>query len=159
MRNIRLLQIIVLMSLAASSVAVAGPITGDSMVQPINNEENQRADRQERETAVAFDAGSLFDVVGMPFLRLAAPIYLQMNVATGAQSSSGDPSGAIESFSSGGGGTSLGNLAFQPATDTVSTGAGGLGTFVVPEPATMFLFAPAALLLARRVAASRRPRQ
>jgi hypothetical protein len=158
MRNLRTLQVVVLMSLATSSVVVAGPITGDSLVQPItnNNAETPRPDLRERETAVAFDAGSLFDVVGMPLLRLAAPIYLPMTVGS-AQTTSGDTPSVVQSLSSDSGGASFGNVGFQPATDlAVAVASASAWPTSVPEPSILLLAAPAALLVGRRVAASRR---
>jgi hypothetical protein len=151
----RTLELVVLLSFTAltSTSAVANPITGGppATSAPAGEEDDgsgeDASERDERAAAAAFDATALFDLSGMPILRvsgpslvmpgdrdkLRAPRLMQDEVVTGLVS--GAPSG-------------IGSVSFTPETGPIiipNPGGGGGGSGIsIAEPVTLLLFAPAA---------------
>ena len=155
MRVVRLLQVVVLLSFILPPAAWAGPITGQPLVPPAENQKEGSGDGDDnRETAQAsFGFAPLFDAFG-PMIRVSAPIYLTLGAGAFPADGGGD------AFSLGGGAADLGNVSFEIAVDT-SSGGGGSGSAVVtptavPEPAALALMAPGLFLVVRRVLVSRR---
>ena len=155
MRAALLVQVLLLLSFSFSAWADAGPITGQSLVQVADNEDitpndEDRRKREQEAAAVAFDAAGLFDGVGLPLLRVSAPIYLQLDLS----SQSGDAYGGADLASAGGGGGGLGNMS-NPFGSSGGLSAASAQVASVPEPATLFMLAPGVALVARRVIAKR----
>jgi hypothetical protein len=128
---------------------------------PEAEQTDRRGEERERGRVTSFDAGAVFDGIGLPLLQLSAPIYLHLDARPKLRdlgSSSGSSAFAVESFGGGGGVASSSGLQL-PGTESLLS-SGGASNFVapaaVPEPATLLLVTPAALLVARRVRAARR---
>jgi hypothetical protein len=150
-------QLALLLSFVVPAAAVAGPVTGQTAIMGDAQNAPPPADGRESEqtqsSADAFSAGALFDGIGMPLLRLSAPIYLELpphaklRALGGEGGEAGGDGGGGDSGSSGGD-PGIGNVGIQ-----VSTGPSGLGPTIltpIPEPATLALLAPAVFLAVRR---------
>jgi len=140
MRRLWLSQILVLLSFAAAVTVEAGPITGQPIVPvagEVSGSGETASDDEESGGGVevsAFDTSVLFDAMGMPLLRLSAPIYLKLGVS----------SPAVESAPEG---SDLGNVGWTPAPIPIPPPPGA-----VPEPAALLLCLPGALFALRRLA-------
>ena len=141
MRRLWLSQILVLLSFAAAITVEAGPITGQPIV-PVAGEvsgSGETASDDEESGGggeiSAFDTSVLFDAMGLPLLRLSAPIYLKLGAA----------SAAVETPQ--GGGSDLGNVGWTPPPIPIPPAPGA-----VPEPATLLLCLPGAFFALRRLA-------
>jgi hypothetical protein len=150
MRRLWLSLTLLLVSFTVVSTATAGPITG----QPIATASEESSgggegSADDEETASApggtlafggFDAGTLFDAMGLPMLRLSAPIYLTLGLSAPAETA---PSG---------GGSDLGNVGWTPPPIPLPPPPQS-----VPEPAALLLCLPGALLAMRRFARKSSP--
>ena len=140
MRRLLLSQILVLLSFAAAVTVEAGPITGQPIV-PVAGEVSgggETASDDEESGGggeiSAFDTSVLFDSMGLPLLRLSAPIYLRLGVSSPVESA---PEG----------GSDLGNVGWTPAPIPIPPPPGA-----VPEPAALLLCLPGAFFALRRLA-------
>jgi hypothetical protein len=141
MRRLLLSQILVLLSLAVAITVEAGPITGQPIV-PVAGEvsgSGEAASDDEESGGggeiTAFDTSVLFDAMGLPLLRLSAPIYLKLGVSSPAVES---PQGES---------SDLGNVGWTPAPIPIPPPPGS-----VPEPAALLLCLPGAFFALRRLA-------
>ena len=140
MRRLWLLQMLLLLSFFVVSTAEAGPVTGQP-IAPVAGELPGEATSDDEESGsggelTAFDTSVLFDAMGLPLLRLSAPIYLKLGVA----------SPAVEAPQEGGGG-GLGNVGWTPPPIPMPPPPGA-----VPEPAALLLCLPGAFFALRRLA-------
>ena len=172
MRAATLLQTVVLLSLVAVPAAWAGPITGQPPASMASTEApgndnaspgNGNADDEERRrVSASFDAGSLFDVIGTPLLRVSAPVYMRLAVSSPSVDSVAEVSagGDLPSFSSapsvgeavGDAVAAVGNV-LPDVTNLIDIAA---APAAVPEPASLLLLVPAVFLIRRRFVASQR---
>jgi hypothetical protein len=164
MRFLRPLGTALLLSLALVAVATAGPVTGqstDPLVAVVGDASDDRPQSaQEQASQTSFDASSLFDGLGLPFLRISAPMYLQLGPhsklremgagggAGGGDSGDSGGTGIQEVFPGAGG--SIGNVGVNLSDGIVTGGSGGQTTAQIPEPAMLFLLAPAIAVAVRR---------
>jgi hypothetical protein len=146
MRRLWLSLTLLLVSLSVASTAAAGPITG-APVTAASEESSAGGDggSDDEESSSApggllalggFDSGVLFDAMGLPLLRLSAPIYLRLGLSAPAEAAA--PSG---------GGDDLGNVGWTPPPIPLPP-----PPKAVPEPAALLLCLPGALLAMRRFA-------
>jgi hypothetical protein len=155
---LRLLQIALLLSFSFSAAAIAGPVTGQSAVtaydQATAPTESQAVTDERTAPASVSDGVSIFDSLGMPLLRLSAPLYLQLGPHGKLRSlggDAGDGGGGGGGDSGSGGSGDIGNVSVQPpGTGDPGTGGGGVPSVQIPEPATLGLLAPALFLALRR---------
>jgi hypothetical protein len=130
----------------------AAPITGHTADQPVSAASEPASGGDESSpVATSFTAGSLFDPIGIPLLRSSGPYYLELGQHGKLRGGGGEGGGAYST----GGALPVGNLAPE-----LSFGAADplpfTPTVAMPEPATLLLLAPAALLAWRRRAGLRR---
>ena len=108
--------------------------------------------------SASFDAGSLFDVIGTPLLRVSAPVYMRLAVSSPSVDSVAEVSagGDLPSFSSGPSVgeavAAVGNV-LPDVTNLIDIAA---APAAVPEPASLLLLVPAVFLIRRRFVASQR---
>jgi hypothetical protein len=154
-------EVVVLMSfLAIASTVAAGPITGSSTLAPppADTESTDRATTAERDDrpagTAAFDATALFDLSGLPLLRVGAPIFVTLegrDKLRGQRLMQPDVVGGMVSGAPG----DIGNVSFTPETGpvVVANPGGGSGgpTGAIPEPSLWMLLAPVAAAQAWRL--------
>jgi hypothetical protein len=154
MRTVSLLHLVLLMSLvAAVPRADAGPVTGSALLPAVDNSASAPA-RESQESSQAGSGSALFDAVGLPLLRMSAPIYLQLG-ARGKLRGSGltdsNAAAVSEIFSDSGGGGSTSSTS-DIAVSVPSSIVFNNGPRAVPEPATLLLVVPALAFGVRRIA-------
>jgi hypothetical protein len=162
MERVRVIGLLVVVSMFCVPPALAGPVTGES------------GDVEGSATATSFSFGSLFDPAGTPLLQSSAPLYLQLADRNKLRDFGGGGGGGISyDLGAPGGGACcsiaapgvagavgdnplVGNLApeFTVGSDVPALPA-GLRPVSIPEPATLLLLAPAALIALRRRARTR----
>lgn len=165
----RVLQMVVLLSFTASTMAAAGPV----IAQPAEGADASGGAATEGALGISFTGGSLFDDAGLPLLLLSAPTYIQLGWPSAFDGAGGfgqnffaDPGAAsvgaaidsamkdaIQDALSGDGSTpsSMSNVSFQfDPNSTPLAGQIGSIAIAVAEPATLLLLAPAAALAVRR---------
>lgn len=157
MRFVSILTAALIMAVVTPVALLAQDAASQTLAGPTNAEDaTPSAERRAQQAEVAaqqalLGASSLFDGVGLPLLRLSAPLYIQLGERGKVRSL-----GQGESLGSGAGnsvGSSIGNVvpAFNPGTAAPLPGISQ-----VPEAASLFLMAPALMFAVRRLARSTR---
>jgi hypothetical protein len=155
MRIALVVQVVLLLSLTSAIPAVADPVTGQSIAPPVDQPaagtESQEDDERRRQAA-ALSAANIFDGIGLPLLRISAPIYVQLGERPKLRDQGGSASGDGGGFA-----PDMGNVGVEVGlnlTDGLVL-PGPLADLPlqvnqVPEPTAVWLLAPALLFALRR---------
>lgn len=148
-----LCRLVLLLSLGLAVSAAAGPVTGTAPV-PATTDASATTSSDESassEEPSAIAASTLFDGVGLPLLRLSAPIYLSLGEHPKLRARGSE--GIEEDFG-------MGNVSVSPGI-SLTTGLVIPGPFgdalghplAVPEPSSLWLLLPAIAVVHRRIRA------
>ena len=156
MRMLRVTELVLVLTLCSAVAAVAGPVTGSVAAPTTTSDESGGGGTGSSTESSSSDDSSLaagealFDGMGLPLLRLSAPIYLQLGArpklrANGSGIAEELPMGNVSSSS----GVNLtdGLVIPGPFGDALTHPAGA------PEPGAVLLVLPAIALLHRRLRA------
>jgi hypothetical protein len=156
MRTLGVMKLGLFLTLSSAVAASAGPVTGTSAApasdQSVQSGSPTSSDGSSSdESSTSPSAGdTLFDGIGLPLLRLSAPIYMQLGMRPKLRSQG---AGITEEFD-------MGNVSTSPALNLTSGlvipgpfGAALANPAAVPEPTALWLLVPAVAVLQRRIRA------
>ena len=157
MRMLRVTELVLVLTLCSAVAAVAGPVTGSVAAPTSTSDESGGGGTGSSTESSSSDDSSLaagaalFDGMGLPLLRLSAPIYLQLGARPKLRANG---SGIAEEFPDMGNVTSSSGVNLTdglvipgPFGDALTHPAGA------PEPGAVLLVLPAIALLHRRLRA------
>lgn len=125
---------------AFAPAAIAGPITGSTLAGDTATSTTNNSAADSREADGVGTTTALFDLSGLPLLRIGAPSFLQLAQrnklrAPGDSPLMDDQGGG----GGGGGGESIGNVGGGPVINPGGGGSGDPGPNAIPEPGLLLL--------------------
>ena len=135
-------KIVAALTLAGALTVSASPAAAQSDRQPPTEERSEKL----RQLDQSDDFLSLFDDAGLPMLNVSAPTYLHLPNRQKLRAGNNNPG----NNDGGGGGNDPGGPGDDPGDDNAPPPIDPPDPKQVPEPATMLMLVPAAVLAVRR---------